>query len=80
MNYTIPRPIPRLRHIKPNQTVILAGERKPRRLLMVDDIYGYFADQSIVCLSHPVSHALMAFGEGGWQIKTEAAHAHAIHR
>lgn len=73
MTHKPPQPVPRLRHVRPGQTIRiwLCDKRdysKPEPLLSVDDKYGYFATMK-ACLSHPVDREMMVFGEGGWKLK-----------
>lgn len=65
------KPTPRLRHVKPGQTVILAHEEEKRTLLSVDKKYGYFEGLK-ACLCTEVKPELMKFGGGqGWRVKNE---------
>ena len=75
MNDHYSRPIPRLRHVQPGQSVALVqtqtNQQRPepiRVLISKDAKYGYF-DGAKVCLGHPVEHCFMVFGEGGWRVK-----------
>lgn len=64
-----PRPTPRLRHVKPGQSVLLLGDNKIRTLLAIDDHHGYFEGLK-VSLCHPVNSRLMVFGDGaGWRVR-----------
>lgn len=73
MNDHYSRPIPRLRHVQPGESVALV-QTDPRRpepirvLRSKDAKYGYF-DDAKVCLGHPVEHFFMVFMEGGWRVK-----------
>jgi len=67
-----PEPIPRLRHVKPGQTIRiwLCDKRcysKPEPLLSADDKYGYFATMK-ASLCQSVDRGMMIFGEGGWRV------------
>ena len=64
-----PEPVPRLRHVRPGQQVILAGDKTTRVLLSADNHYGYF-DRMKASLCHEVDKSLMVFGDGaGWRVK-----------
>ena len=69
---TPPHPMPRLRHVKPSQRVLLLGDKQIRVLLCVDEHHGYF-DGLKVSLCTPVDRRLMQFGDGaGWRVKEPA--------
>jgi hypothetical protein len=68
-------PIPRLRHVKPGQTIIMKHETRRRTLLSVDGAYGYFENlRASLCTE--VKDECMKFGDGaGWRVndKNEAS-------
>lgn len=73
MNDSYSRPIPRLLHVEPGQSVelvqITKNQPEPiRRMIAKDKKYAYFENAKI-SLSCPVNPAYMRFGEGGWRVK-----------
>lgn len=66
------KPLPRLRHVKPGQIIVLKHDTKPRKLLKTDGKYAYF-DGLKACLCTEVRPELMQFGDGdGWRVRGES--------